>query len=333
MNHDNENDAVTDAETKVAVIADLVAKHIKPRMITAKGPAPDDPEVPVLVLPTSLKIHPLDAIIDAHRERPRRRKGTAQLQELASLIDHVNRFKDADSALFAKADPKAPTLMAVLDYHRRRNVYPSEHAELTTEDLPEPMSNLGEPRFGSHRAVYSFPLSDEWIAWSEQNGKPMGQAEFATWIEDRIIDVANPEHAFNASKAFAEALGVAQFATPQRLLGLSRGLSIHVDERVTSRIDPATGETTMSYEATHNDAAGGSLSVPRAFLIQIPVFRGGIAYQFPVRLKYRTGGGKVVWFYEVHNVARAFADAFREACETAAEKTRLPLFYGSPETP
>lgn len=75
--NDDENDAVTDAETEFAAIADLVAKHIKPRMITAKGPAPDDPEVPVLVLPTSLKLHPLDEIIDEYRERPRRRKGTA----------------------------------------------------------------------------------------------------------------------------------------------------------------------------------------------------------------------------------------------------------------
>jgi uncharacterized protein YfdQ (DUF2303 family) len=187
------------------------------------------------------------------------------------------------------------------------------------------------PRFGTHRATYPFPLSDEWEAWLEQNGKPLGQGEFATWLEDRILDVADPAAAFASAKAFAEALGVPQFASPSRLLQLSRGLQVHVEERVTSKIDPATGETTMHYEAAHQDAGGGALSVPRAFLIRLPVFRAGALYQLPVRLKYRIAGGRVTWAYELHGAERAFDDAFREACESARDRTGLPLFYGTPE--
>lgn len=313
------NDSDTEAETENGAIAQIVASHIKAQRVPISY---DGISTEVLVLPTELEAHSLEEFVAPLREAPKRRMGTSNLVELASLIDLVNRFKDDDSALFASPKP-APTLLAVLDYHRRCNIIDEEDGETTQVS--------GDPRFGVHRARYAFPVSDEWTAWIAQNGKPMGQGDFAAWLEDRVLDVADPQQAFTSAKRFAEALGVETFASPSRLLSLSRGLSLHIDERVTNRINPNTGETTMLYESEHADAS--NIDVPRAFIIQVPVFRGGVAYQLPVRLKYRTGGGKIVWFYEVHDHAKAFDDAFREACEMAAEKTDLPLYYGSPETP
>lgn len=301
--------AVTDLESGTAVVADLVARHIAPVELAIDGP--DDTKVPLLVLPTGLRVQELKKFLDPYRTAPERREGCAKLVELASFIDHANRFKDEASALFACPAATAPSLTAVLDYHRP--------------------GATGSPRFGKHRGFYEFPMSAEWLAWMAKNGQTMAQADFATFLEDRIIDVADPGHAFTSAKLFAESLGIPSFASPPMLLQLSRGLTVHVDERVTSRINPSTGETTMLFSTDHNDADGAPLAIPRAFLIQIPVFRAGITYQFPVRLKYRAGGGRVSWSYELHDPGRAFDDAFREACEMAAEKTELPLFYGAPE--
>lgn len=329
----NQTDAVTDAATSAAVAADLVARHIKPELVEVVAPD-GSVRAPLLVLPSGLKAHAVKDYLAAYRTAPERREGTARLVELASFIDHVNRFKDDDSALFAWPDDTGPTLTAVLDYHRR-NLNALTTRRLSAEGEAGSVLDVertdGAPRFGRHRALYPFPLSEEWRAWAEKDGEPMGQAEFATWLEDRIVDVTDPGAAFAEQREFAEALGIDQFASPSRLLTLSRGLTVHVDERVTNKIDPTTGETTMHYEASHQDVAGGALSVPRAFLIRIPVFRSGLMYQFAVRLKYRVAGGRVTWFYEVHRAAAALDDAFRGACLEAAEKTALPLFFGAPE--
>lgn len=290
-------------------VADIVRKHIAPHVVELTD---GELSTKVLVLPNGhgLTAHSVREFLDEVRQRPERREGTAKLVELASFIDHVNRFKDADSAIFAVPDPKKPELAAVLDYHR---------------------AGTGDPRFGRHRALYTFPISDEWKAWTGANGNPMDQATFAGWLEDRIIDVADPGAAFSSAKKFAEALNIPSFASPAKLLSLSRGLSVNVEEKATNRIDPATGETTIFFSAEHKDDGGAPLAVPRAFLVQIPVFRGGTAYQLAVRLKYRVGGGRIAWSYEMHAADKALDDAFREACELAQEKTSLPLFYGTPE--
>lgn len=322
----------TNISSEAAVVAKLVEEHVAPRLmdvapagVKGLGIGGSD-DVHVLILPDGLAAHSVKGFIDEYRTAPERRKGTARLVELGSLIDHANRFRDADSALFAEPSPTAPRLTVVFDYHRR-NLFADTASDRGGTDFVE-----GAPRFGCHRAEYLFPLSDEWRAWNEKNGALVSQSEFAAFLEDRIIDIADPNAAFASAKKFAEALGIRSFAAPTRLLELSRGLTIHVDERATSKIDPSTGETLVHYSAEHNDETGAPLQVPRAFLLQIPVFRAGVAYQFAVRLKYRTGGGKIAWAYEIHDARKAFDDAFHEACETAAEKTGLPLFYGAPES-
>ncbi len=292
-------------------VADTVRELMEPRVIDVSDGVIS---TKVLVLPAGhgggLEARSMRKFLDEVRQRPERREGTAKLVELASFIDHVNRFKDGDSALFAVPDPKRPELAAVLDYHRAGD---------------------GEPRFGRHRALYTFPISDEWRAWTSANGTPMEQAVFAGFLEDRIIDVADPGAAFSSAKKFAESLGIPSFASPAKLLSLSRGLSVHVDEAATNRIGPSTGETTVVFDTKHTDSSGAPLAVPRAFLVQLPVFRGGTAYQLAVRLKYRVGGGRITWSYEIHAADKAFDDAFREACDHAQEQTALPLFYGTPE--
>lgn len=296
-------------EAEAAAVARIIEKHVEPRLLDVKST--DGRSSSVLVLPTGLQPHAVEKFLEHLKKAPDRREGTAKLAELDSLIEHANRFKDSDSALWAEPSESAPKLTAVLDYHRH--------------------GADGAPRFGRHRGVYAFPLSDEWHAWVEKNAQQMQQSAFAEFLEDRIQDIADPEGAFANAKAFAEQLGISGFASPSRLLALSRGLSVHVDDRVTNKVDLSSGEATIHFETSHTDDEGAPLNVPRAFLIRLPVFRAGAAYQLAVRLRYRVSGGRVMWSYEIHGVKRALDDAFREACERAKEGTGLPLFFGQPE--
>lgn len=273
-----------------------------------------DPETAVLAVPDGVEVVSIKPFLDEYLEAPERRKGTARLGTLASFLGLVHRFKDLDSALFANPDgtnhPPRPTLTCVFDYNRE--------------------GPTGAPRFGQHRAVYEFPVSDEWKAWLGLNGKPMAQAQFAAFLEDRIADVAAPTSPGALAQEFAQKLLVS-FAGPSRLIELSRGLSIRVDQTVRNAQNLQTGEAQVQFVAQHTNENGQPLNVPGAFLLNVPVFRGGALYEIPARLRYRVKEGAITWFYELYRADRIFDHAFDEACEEAQENTELSLFVGTPE--
>lgn len=262
----------------------------------------------VLVLPTGKTAQSIKSLLDEYRTAPERKTGTAQLSTLQSFADHVNRFSDEHSALFADDNAQSPKLVGVLNYHE---------------------SKAGSPRFGDHRAVYAFPLSVEWIRWTRTN--PMTQGQFAAFIEDHIADVLDPGKIGEDMWAFCEQLEIV-LAQPSALMALSKGLSVYVDGKVTNNVNLADGTGAIAFSEDHKDAAGAPLRVPRGFAVGIPVFTGGERYALPIRLRYRVVAGKVTWELVPHRVQQAFRHAVTEACTKAAELTKLPLYYGTPET-
>ncbi len=93
----------------------------------------------------------------------------------------------------------------------------------------------------------------------------------------------------------------------------------------------SSGECQFTYQEGHQGEAGTPLRVPQAFLVMIPVFKGGTLYQVLARLRYRLTEGRVVWSYALHQADRCADDARKEAREKAHEETKLPLFMGMPE--
>ena len=137
--------------------------------------APDDFDLTkahLVATPSHRTVHDLT---DKHRNaaeylKPARRKGTARLDDLQSIIEWANRFKGETSALFAKPDMTAPTLTCIADYHATGPV--------------DQATAAGDPtaRHCHHRAIYNFPLSEEWKAWMKvscgNDGKPLGNNSF-----------------------------------------------------------------------------------------------------------------------------------------------------------
>lgn len=295
---------------EAAAVADIVRKSVEPRVVTIDD---GNGKREVLLVPDGhggMHVNSVKELLKSYRDSPERRKGTAELTELASFVEHVNRFKDADTAIFADRTPTRPCLLAVLDYHRT--------------------GATGAPRFGEHRARYAFPLADEWSAWMAQNSKPMPQDGFAQFIEDRLSDVADPGVAGESAKSFCSLLSCG-FASASKLLELSRGLSVHVGARVQNHTNLSTGESNVTFATAHADEQGKPIKVPGAFLLALPIFRGGARYQIPARLRYRVNGPSVLWSYDLYRATVAFDHAIAEACETAKTGTGLPLFMGQPE--
>lgn len=293
--------------TEAGAVADIVAEHLKATLLDVH--APDGASAPVLILPTELRPTSIKEYVDEYRTEPERRRGTATLFDLDSLIAHVVRFSDEDSMLFADPNEKAPVLLAVLDYHR---------------------GGAGKPRFGQHRARYAFPLSNEWQKWIGQSGVVMTQQPFAEWIENRLADFAPPDAGGAGVQSFVDQIG-GTFASPSRLLELAHNLTIRVGSKIHQAHNIGSGETQFTYVTEHQDESGAPLRVPSAFLLAIPVFRGGARYQIPARLRHRVKEGSVTWFFELYRTDVVFDHAFKEACERAHKETERPLLYGTPE--
>ncbi len=250
----------------------------------------------------------IDLKRDQWRDRPRRRTGKIKVTTLESFIALVNRQSGEQSVIFADDGP-APELTAVLNFHE-----PGED---------------GQPEFCDDRIVYQFPLSDEWKAWIGRNGQRFEQTEFAEWIENHLFEIGDPGSAGDISTAFASESGV-QLAGRQKLLGLSKGLSVRVEHRVAKSVNLQSGEGRIEYSEEHKDDSGGPLIVPAAFHLLIPVFRGGARYSIPVRLRYRTGNGKVSWFFEVHRADLFLQDAVNDALKEVREQEDAKDPTGNP---
>lgn len=306
INMDNNNNA--------QAIAELVKKHIKPEIQNIKDT--DGTEAQVLILPEGLRTHNIQSYLDENRKNPRRRIGTASFTGIDSLITHANRFKDEHSVLFASPDNSSIT--SVLDYHEKEA--------------------SGLPRYGKHRGLYNFPLSQEWKKWKSQNGEKMEQMEFAEFIEDNVSDIIVPPDlsAKDLSESDKQLRSTVKMlsgtlAGPDKMISLSRGIQINEDSVVKSAHNLQSGEIQLQYETKHRDATGQALTIPNLFLIAVPVFENDELYRILIRLRYRKRGGGIMWFFEMYLPEKIMDDAFKTGCQKAQKETDLPLFFGSPE--
>jgi hypothetical protein len=290
----------------------------------------EDPETGVLLnvvcQPGGNISFSLQEQIDARRPNPRARRGTATLTALDSFIAHVNRFGDDDSAVFADESRSSPSVLAVLDYHRKDTL------AVEGEEATGSMTH-GEYRHGKHRSRFDFPLSDEWQAWHEGDKTPMNMASFAIFLENNVLDIAEITKAPAGTERFVDQNGgLGNIADWQMLTKLARGLRIDENSTVSEAVTLASGEGELTISNTHDTEVGGvKVKVPTMFFIEIPIFREGVFYRLPVRLRYRKDRGGVTFWYEIWRSDRSFMDAFNEAIDRIRAETPAQVFYGKPE--
>lgn len=271
-------------------------------------------------------IQPLpSSYFDSYRDNPKYRAGNAAFTQLPSFIGHVNRFKTANSVVFAQDSRTDPALKAVYDYHEAVNV--------GSDGVDDVAYDEALPHFMRHTASYRFPLSDEWIAWTENNSQPMAMKDFAYFIEDRIVDIFNASGDDDLNDDIRQFMKATKgtLADAARLLDISRNLQINEASTVKNMVNISSGETEILFSSEHQDAAGQKLVLPSVFIIAIPVFKTGDCYKIAARFRYRKKDGGVVFWYELYRTDQVIDHAFNEACEKVSQETELPLFYGSAE--
>lgn len=263
--------------------------------------------------------------------KPARRKGTATLNDLRSLIDWANRFKGPTSALFAQNDMADPSLTCVADYHEA--------------GAPDPTDVTGDPtaRHCHHRGTYRFPLSKEWLAWKAVDGVPLDKDELGEHIEAQAQDIMDPTPAILKGTETDENEGwenrlirtarqlEKRYGQLHELLAMSKRFEVYETSDLRAASNRDTGEQQIQFLNEHKDADGQPLNIPSLIIIAIPVFEGGAPYRMVARFRYRKLGGTVKFILSIHNPEKAFDAAFDEAVTEATAATELPLFMGAPE--
>ncbi|WP_044558699.1 DUF2303 family protein [Azospirillum sp. B4] len=325
---------------------------------------------PVVALPDGMRLHALKEFADAFRTRPGLISDRAVVTQAESLVDYVNRFKLAESALFLTDNPTEPALTAIIDYHGA-----------TAPALP---ANC------KHTVRYAFPLTDQWKAWmkvtiaSSDPRTLLSQEDFANFMEDHQNDIENPPadwlmltgdtlavvldllnlhddkapkdeegNYIDTAQALVDAsdpqdqdedryvprsalykLRQKRFGNVVRMTKLAQGVSLSQGSRVTQNINIRTGERELFFkeENSTHDGSGRKVTVPEMFFINIPVFEGDEPRLLPVRVFYRAGGGSLRWGLQLIDPNRMLRRAVGAVGRQVAEDTSLPLYFGKATT-
>lgn len=267
-------------------------------------------EIPCVVLPGiggSAAIHPLLSLVRegesfveqlrlAKADGPDKRTGTAQHQSLLSFIAHANRFKAKHSAVWA--NPAKRELVSVLDYH--------------------PEGADSKPRWGRHRGVYACPLSEAWKAWGGGTPITLGQDDFAALLDSRDRELAS-----------GKLPGGGAAPDPSALVTLANSLEVFSTSTAKRERDPNTGRLKLSF--SEEKGPSGTLAIPSAFLIHIPVFQDGNPDLLEVRLRLAVADGEAKFTVQIHAADDVLRGAFAWLCQRVSDDTELPTFVGTPE--
>jgi len=260
----------------------------------------------------------VEQLFEPYRTNPARRKGTATADTLQSFISLVRRHMDGDSAIFAATTFPNVKLTAIIDYNRT-----AKEADAADRDLEH------EPRWGQHRVAYAFPLTDEFKAWMKMDGEPFKQIEFAQFLEEHIAELAAP---YAAEQSDYEPKFGAKFALPMELIELSRFLEVNVKQAFKQSNRLQSGERKIVFESEHVNSQGEAIVIPGIFMISVPAWIDGEPVRIPARLRYRTAGSEVIWFYDLYKPDFWLREQVINDATTASSETGLPVYLGAPET-
>lgn len=228
-------------------------------------------------------------IIDNRLPRPLRKRGKKTFTDARSFCHYVNKHKSEDETVII-ADEDQGVIQAVIDDH-----------------------GSDRPAWGNFIVNLNLGFSDQWLTWYNnawpQRDSFFSQAELADFIEDNRSDLKTGD--------FSDADGnEVKNLSPLELTYMINNLQITREEKITSELNPNTGEVKLLYE---NERKGkGNVTLPSCLFLAIPVYKKGDLFQVKIRLRQRAAGGdqggKIHFYFIVDEVPLFKQTAFDKIC-------------------
>lgn len=247
---------------------------------------------------------------DEYADHPRHTAASRVVTDAASFVAYVNRHKVPGTEVFAHTS--ASTVVGVIDSHEGTDAAPG---------------------WQKHKLMLVLEHTKAWLAWAahdlgNDSRNWMNQQEFAEFIEDRALDVIEPDHA-----------RVIELATKFEA-------STTVDFGSAIRLD--NGEVKFEYTETVGAKKGnkGDIEFPKELKLGLRPYIGGPIYYVFASLRYRISGNGLKLGYALQRpeniLEAAFQDIVTEIRDGRTDKrddveTRVhdgigdvPIFFGKP---
>lgn len=227
---------------------------------------------------------------------PRRKIAKVRLHDADSFIEYIKRHGSlTDSTIWCVADYKAGKVafLGILNDHGE------DEAKAAWRD---------------HRANFTPEFSEEWVRWIGMHKKPFTQAEFASFIEDNLKDIAATDNS----------------PTGAQMLEMALTFEANQDMRFKSAIRLQNGGVQMSFVQDDDAQTLQKMSVFDRFSLGFPVFWNGDAYRVDARLRYRVRDSKLTFWFELIRQDKVLEAATQTLIAQIHEKTGNPFFFGEP---
>lgn len=259
----------------------------------AAGPRPlSEGTLNVVVVPEGYVAQVVDdrEKYDARAAAPRRTKGTAYLTRAQSFTAYVQGHRSEQDSVTLWANADAHTITAVFNGAQPFN---------------------GAPGWGDDRAVLTMKVTPEWRDWKEMNGKLVGQAAFAQFIEDHMGSVVDPDGAtlLEMVQQF-EAVTNVQFKAAHRLKDGQR-------------------QITYVENTTSGTGVGGEIEFPANFLLDLAIFDGLEAEAVGARVRYRLGAGNLSIGFMLDDIETQERLAFDTVLAAVEQDTNMVAMHGA----
>lgn len=249
----------------------------------------------VVAIPPGWNVQQIDT--EKLQPSPRRKTAKVKLLDVESYAEY----------LCLHGDPSASSIWAQVDYQKGIVAF--------TAILNDHGGDDDEAGWRDHQATFKPAYSYEWATWFGKNTQPMGQVEFAEFIERNLKDIAT----------------VDGLPTGTQMLAMATDLEITQDAKFKSFTRLQSGGVRLEFVSDDDDETAKRMEVFNRFAIGVPVFWNGDAYRVEARLKYRVAGGKVSFWFELVRPDVTLEVAAKTVIEQIKQKSGgLPFFFGEP---
>ena len=170
-----------------------------------------------------------------------------------------------------------------------------------------------KPQWRDFRCELTPKLAVEWVRWTGANRKNFTQADFATFIEDNLGDIAT----------------VDGFPSGAEMLAMALGFEANSTKRVRSKINLQNGNVQFEFAEDDDEKTKTTMQVFQRFMLGIPVFDGSKdAYPLEARLKYRESSGKLTYWFELIRPDRVFKTAVQTELDAVKAALGFQIIQG-----
>lgn len=265
-------------DTDQNAINTILQAAAKPELTTLDINSLSLGKIPAALVPEGFKLSLLPEL-EKHLPCPLRKKGNRQLDDAESFIFYAKEHGTPETCrIYLRAD------------------FPRGEIEFT--------------------ATYAPKKSEEWKRWTSQNRTALLQAEFASFLEDNLADIAPP----SAEKP--------KLPNGSQMLALALNFQATSEKSFKSQTRLQSGGVELEYIDREDDATRGKMETFERFELGLAPLFNGSAYRLEARLKYRVRDQKLSVWYELIRPDKVLEAATKDLVELIKNETGFPVLMG-----